>query len=269
MFADLKRDFLTLYGFEHLCSVCGAILETTNLSGVICDELATDWRLTGDQRRYFDFREGCSCKKCGSSVRVMNFGKTMLEGINNANKTNFQSVSDISFSRDLGQIRIGEINNCGPLHTYLRKCSGLAFSEYGSVDPAIPSEDLMALSYHDGSFDLVLASDVIEHVPNYRQALLEVHRVLKDDGVFIFTVPYLTDRKTLVRAEIKDGEVCYLKSKSFHGVYSEKLADYLVFYEFGVDFVEDLQGIFDVGIYCCDGYGGHVSSVFSCKKRSW
>ncbi|WP_417910155.1 class I SAM-dependent methyltransferase [Candidatus Electronema sp. PJ] len=41
----------------------------------------------------------------------------------------------------------------------------------------------------DGSFDTVLAFDVLEHVPNYIAALVEIRRILSPQGVAILTVP--------------------------------------------------------------------------------
>ncbi len=39
------------------------------------------------------------------------------------------------------------------------------------------------------SFDVVIAFDVLEHVPDYQKALEEVHRILTLNGMGIFTVP--------------------------------------------------------------------------------
>jgi len=39
------------------------------------------------------------------------------------------------------------------------------------------------------SYDIVIAFDVLEQVPNYRSALAEVHRILSPKGLGIFTVP--------------------------------------------------------------------------------
>lgn len=40
------------------------------------------------------------------------------------------------------------------------------------------------------SFDIVIAFDVLEHVPNYNAALKEIHRILSDDiGIAILSVP--------------------------------------------------------------------------------
>jgi SAM-dependent methyltransferase len=45
----------------------------------------------------------------------------------------------------------------------------------------------------NGSFDIVIAFDVLEHVPDYRKALEEVRRVLSPGGWGVFTVPQKDD----------------------------------------------------------------------------
>ena len=46
-----------------------------------------------------------------------------------------------------------------------------------------------ALSHPDGAFDLVVAFEVIEHLPNWRDFLLEARRVLAPTGQFIVSTP--------------------------------------------------------------------------------
>lgn len=256
----------TLYNYDHLCPVCGNIL-VIQCSSPISNELAHDWNLTSQQRRYFDFREGCNCGSCGSSVRKMNFAKVFLEHINVRYCENIQFLRDVAKIHLLDQIKIAEINNCGNLHQYFTIFPSLSYSEYGSEKSEVPSEDLMALSYQDNQFDVVLTSDVLEHVPDYHHALSEIKRVLKDDGIFIFTVPWLSDRKTVVRARVDDnGKIEHLQPPSYHGEYALKMADHLVFYEFGTDFVDELSRYFETTIYCDDGFGGSIPSVFMCRK---
>lgn len=263
----LYRDFQTIYGLNHLCPLCGKVKE------VICrtaigDDLAEDWRLSPELRRVFDYREGCSCRHCGATTRIMNLALTLLEVINLNNSTGYQFAADVDW-QSLTALRLAEINNCGVLHNYLGNLAGLSYSEYGSADPAIRSEDLRRLSYEDNCFDIVLTSDVLEHVPDYRLALHEISRVLKPDGVFILTVPWLRHRKTVVKAKIDhQGMVELLSKASYHGDYNLRLTDYLVFYEFGYDFVQDLQNIFAVEIYCHHGFGGLITSVFVCRGRA-
>lgn len=49
--------------------------------------------------------------------------------------------------------------------------------------------DACHISYPDDFFDLVVAFDVLEHIKDDKLAINEIHRVLKPDGFFIFTVP--------------------------------------------------------------------------------
>lgn len=49
--------------------------------------------------------------------------------------------------------------------------------------------EITTLPFASGQFDLVAAFDVIEHVENDRQALLELGRVLKPGGVLLCSVP--------------------------------------------------------------------------------
>jgi len=49
--------------------------------------------------------------------------------------------------------------------------------------------DVCALPFADGRFDLVLATDIIEHVDDDLWALRELHRVLKPGSSLLLTVP--------------------------------------------------------------------------------
>lgn len=49
-------------------------------------------------------------------------------------------------------------------------------------------EDLQSLSFKDTTFDMILNQDVLEHVENYPLSFKEIYRVLKPNGVHIFTI---------------------------------------------------------------------------------
>ena len=49
--------------------------------------------------------------------------------------------------------------------------------------------DVTRLPFQNSSFDFVVCSEVLEHVPNWRKALLEFHRILKPSGTFIISTP--------------------------------------------------------------------------------
>jgi glycosyltransferase involved in cell wall biosynthesis/ubiquinone/menaquinone biosynthesis C-methylase UbiE len=57
----------------------------------------------------------------------------------------------------------------------------------GSV--ALAVADGIKLPFKDCSFDKVSCSEVLEHIPEYKKALKEIHRVLKPGGKVVITVP--------------------------------------------------------------------------------
>jgi len=50
--------------------------------------------------------------------------------------------------------------------------------------------DLTKLNFKDDSFDFIICSDVLEHIPNDEKALKELGRVLKKNGTLLLTFPY-------------------------------------------------------------------------------
>jgi SAM-dependent methyltransferase len=56
-----------------------------------------------------------------------------------------------------------------------------------NVDDRVDITDMRG--YPDASFDIVLCSHVLEHVPDDRRAMRELHRVLRPDGFAIVMVP--------------------------------------------------------------------------------
>lgn len=57
---------------------------------------------------------------------------------------------------------------------------------YGAIDHV---SDILALPVADGAFDVVLCTEVLEHVPEPIRAVGEMARVLKSGGVMILTAP--------------------------------------------------------------------------------
>jgi SAM-dependent methyltransferase len=51
--------------------------------------------------------------------------------------------------------------------------------------------DIQALPFRAGAFDAVKATEVLEHVPDVRRALVECRRVLRPGGHLVITVPFL------------------------------------------------------------------------------
>jgi len=55
------------------------------------------------------------------------------------------------------------------------------------------------LPFESGQFDVVNAGEVVEHLYDTKSFFSEAHRVLKDDGVLIFTTPNLNSLENRVR----------------------------------------------------------------------
>jgi ubiquinone/menaquinone biosynthesis C-methylase UbiE len=53
--------------------------------------------------------------------------------------------------------------------------------------------DITDIDYADDTFDVIYCSHVLEHIPDDRRAIRELHRVLKSDGWAILQVPITAD----------------------------------------------------------------------------
>lgn len=69
--------------------------------------------------------------------------------------------------------------------------------QYTSIDlssrKAMLRMDVTRLAFGDASFDVILCNHVLEHVPDDRQALAELHRVLRPGGWAVVQVPIRGD----------------------------------------------------------------------------
>jgi hypothetical protein len=75
-------------------------------------------------------------------------------------------------------------------------------------------EDITHLSLQNESLDLIVSSDVLEHVPNAKAAFDETFRVLRAGGAHIFTVPF--EKETIQRAVLENGGVRHLAEPEYH-----------------------------------------------------
>jgi Methyltransferase domain len=93
-------------------------------------------------------------------------------------------------------------------------------------------EDITHLTFRDASLDLIVSSDVLEHVPDVRAAFRESFRVLRAAGVHVFTVPF--EPRTFQRAAFGDGVVHYFAEPEYHADPLDPLG-ILAFWHFGPD----------------------------------
>jgi SAM-dependent methyltransferase len=159
---------------------------------------------------------GTRCIRCRGTAKHRGLYKVLME----------------IFGNHLGRLsrkQVYEMSTHGALFNALARDSQLTgfdlfSSEYmddrpsGTVLPTgIRCENVEALSFPNRSFDLITCTEVFEHVENEALGFAEIARVLKPNGVLVFTVP-LENAPTLVRARRKaDGSLEHLAPAEYHG----------------------------------------------------
>jgi SAM-dependent methyltransferase len=81
----------------------------------------------------------------------------------------------------------------------------------------VPSIDITQSGLPDGSFDLVLSADVLEHVHDLGAALHDTARILVPGGRFLASFPFTLQQETLVKARLVNGAVEHLAPPEYHG----------------------------------------------------
>jgi SAM-dependent methyltransferase len=239
---SITRIFLSKMPGKKRCPVCGSKLVLI-ARPVFSEALAKASNFNSEWTAFFNQREGEICVSCGASLRARQLSSALLLWETEEIGVGFADADSMARNDQVKKLKVAEVNSCGALHKALGRLPGLKFSEYESDNPNVPHEDLLNLSYPSGEFDLVLHSDTLEHVPDLRRALDEIHRVLKPGGAMICSVPLVRDgRKTSARAALKpNGELEHFFPPIYHGGSYQKTCQYLVFYDFGDDLFEFIQ----------------------------
>lgn len=164
------------------CHACGGTVFTDR--AILWDELAETWELSPEERAYVDRQQGTVCSACGASLRSSVLAAAILAAVGSEGSLADWVTSDVAARLDLL-----EVNEAGSLSPMLRQMKRHVLGTF-------PEVDMQALPYADASFDLVVHSDTLEHVPDPLKALQECRRVLRPGGALCFTVPTIVGRLT-------------------------------------------------------------------------
>ena len=96
-------------------------------------------------------------------------------------------------------------------------------------------QDITSLTLPDSSVDLLVSSEVLEHVADIKIATQEISRILRRGGSHVFTVPTLPKLSTICRAIIEDGTIKHLVEPEYHGDPLSTGEGILAFWTFGRD----------------------------------
>ncbi len=124
----------------------------------------------------------------------------------------------------------------------------------------------MRLSYPDASFDLVLTSETLEHVPDLATAIGEIRRVLVPGGRHVFTIPQLPQVLTTFARSIvlPDGSTEDIAPRICHPGGD---VGYPVFTEFGADIDQVFrQAGFELDVFFGPNRDDDVAQVYVARK---
>jgi SAM-dependent methyltransferase len=197
--------------------------------------LANAHHLPGSQLRV------CQCCNRFSLIASFSKGEEAKLCIRCRANLRYEMLATYLRSADLNwpSLTVLELDHRSPLMPLLSQAKVYYRSFYsdseklGSVRPdGARCEDITKLTFGPNSLDLIVSSDVLEHVPDPDAAFHECYRVLKPGGFHLFTVP--ARAVTQKRAEIVDGKIKHLMEPDYH---SDPLnpQGILAFWDYGPD----------------------------------
>jgi len=216
-----------------------------------------------------NLRESLYCSSCGSTARNRMLASGLLRI---ASAPPFQSIAALA-NAPAGP-KIFDTDCYGPIFQSLRKSDFYSSSVYIPGKPFgvnifddVINVDLQNMPFKDESFDVILTSDVMEHVRRDDLAHSEIHRCLKPAGFYVFTVPFVPSwTKNQIRVNSLGAEDISLMEKEYHGdpvtgngilvyrIYGKELIEHLTRLGFEVQFDDqpDTQsGLLSKDLFIC------------------
>lgn len=201
----------------------------------MCGTLATF------ERDRVSISESFRCPGCRGVLRYQVQARAILRAFS---RLGARCVAELVEEPEFRALRILEPGTRGPLRRFLRPLDGYVQTYYDptgtETHPAsMRNEDLMALSFAPASFDLVITSDVLEHVRHPERAFREILRILRPGGWHIFTIPgrWPLPSTTVARVDVSGGEDLPVLPAVYHN------GEHLVYNDFGLDLFEHLDTV--------------------------
>ena len=221
------------------CNVCGGLEIIDSI--VLWPELISTWQISQVEVNYINRQQGTHCKNCGSNLRAMGLSAAILREYKYYCTLN-------QFCLSQSKIDILEINQAGLLTQFFKKHKSHKLIEY-------PEFDMLDLKIDAESYDLVVHSDTLEHIPYPARALSECYRVLRATGICIFTVPIILNRMNRSRIGLEP---------SYHGQSGVLANDQLVYTEFGANI---WQVVIEAGFSSCELYAFEYPAALTIIAR--
>ena len=209
-------------------------------------------------------RESLTCSECHATSRYRSIAVGVLRAVRELTGIDSPSVAELPKVRRGARLCVYDTQpafwaeRCAyPVPSLLAQCDWIDMRT-SIYDPRRPwgeavnskttNQNLEQLTFRDGEFDIVITSDVMEHVRLAYQALREIRRVLRPSGVYLMTVPHERERQaTLERVTIVDpldpSQDRYPLPREYHGDANSITGRSLVYRMYGTQLDDELQSL--------------------------
>jgi hypothetical protein len=224
-------------------------------------------------RRNASLREGYRCGRCKASLRYRGQADAILRTYARHGST---TISDLVQEPEFAGLAFWEPGVLGPFRAHFTTMPGYVMSDFwpdvrpGDERDGVRCEDLMALTFPDRSFDLVVTSDIFEHVRKPFVGFAEVHRVLRPGGRHIFSIPVQEPWRatTVERVDTSGPEDVHVLEPRYH--LGPGNSQHIVYNDFGRDLVDGLAAVgFDTEVIRFESPSTEASRMltFCCTRR--
>jgi SAM-dependent methyltransferase len=211
-------------------------------------------------------RENHQCRACRASLRYRQQANAITAEYGRPGAPLAGLLDRDSFR----ELAIYEPGIVGPFRHLLRGLPGYFNSYYwpdvarGEAHEGVRCEDLRRLTLPDDALDLVISSDIFEHVRGPIQAFAEIFRVLRPGGRHIFTVPLFwpLPSTTHTRVDCSGPDDNCLVPPAYHGNPVDPKGS-LVYTDFGMDLPETLR---ELGFETVTHHGYRNAITFVSRK---
>lgn len=209
-------------------------------------------------------RESYWCAACNASLRYRMQARALAATLGRA------TLEEATRHSTYTSLDVYEPGIIGPLRPRLERAATYCNSYFwpgvqpGRVRNGVRCEDLHALTYADESFDLIVSSDIFEHVRHPDDGFGEIRRVLRRGGWHVFTVPltWPLPSTTVDRVDTSGDEDVFLLKPQYHGSPADPEGS-LVYTDFGMDLPERLR---ELGFSTVTHHGYRGAVTFVARK---
>jgi SAM-dependent methyltransferase len=212
-------------------------------------------------------REGFTCPRCRSSLRYQHQAQVLVELYGREEVDSFEDLAMLPHFR---QLHIYEPGLVGPFRRILAPLPSYLQSYYwpgvppGEKKEGVRCENLEALTLPPASLDLVITSDIVEHIRRPWRAFEQILTVLRPGGRHVMSIPvdHPMRPRSSPRVDTTTDQDVHLQEPVYHGSPRDPRGS-LVYTDFGADVPDRLV---DMGYEASVHHGHHRIKTFVMRR---